>query len=202
MHQCLMLRTRILSRGERVLWRGAPATGIQFYSGDPLVIPFSLMWCAGAFFWEFSVLTKVPNDHPGKWLFVLWGVPFVLVGLYITVGRFFDDAWRRRNTEYAVTNERAHPQRAIVAVANLTSSEDAPADDIVGSSQWCRVDPLWSGRTPESAAAARFRTCGERQRGALNHRRCTAQNNVSVAGTSKHPARGVVPVMAHSAIRR
>ena len=95
-----------LSRGERVLWRGAPATGIQFYSGDPLVIPFSLMWCAGAFFWEFSVLTKVPNDHPGKWLFVLWGVPFVLVGLYITVGRFFDDAWLRRNTEYAVTNER------------------------------------------------------------------------------------------------
>lgn len=95
-----------LSRGERVLWRGAPATGIQFRSSDWLVIPFSLTWGAFAFFWEFSVLTKIPDSHPGKWGFVLWGVPFVLVGLYITVGRFFDDAWLRRNTEYAVTNER------------------------------------------------------------------------------------------------
>jgi hypothetical protein len=31
----------------------------------------------------------------------LFGNPFVLVGLYITVGRFFFDAWRRGRTDAA-----------------------------------------------------------------------------------------------------
>ena len=36
----------------------------------------------------------------------LWGFPFVLVGLYMVVGRFVLDAWLRRGARYAVTNKR------------------------------------------------------------------------------------------------
>lgn len=36
----------------------------------------------------------------------LWGSPFVVIGLYLIVGRFFADAWARKNTVYAITNRR------------------------------------------------------------------------------------------------
>lgn len=39
--------------------------------------------------------------------FALWGVPFLLVAVYIVVGRFFVDARIRANTAYGLTNRRA-----------------------------------------------------------------------------------------------
>jgi len=55
-----------------------------------------------AFFWEFGVVSS------GAPLFgVIWGIPFVLVGLYIIVGRFFVDMIQRSRTYYALTSERA-----------------------------------------------------------------------------------------------
>jgi len=94
---------RELGGGERLLWSGMPRQGFQIRASDIFMIPFSLMWGGFAFFWEYSVL--VSNRAP--FFFTLWGAPFVLVGIYMIVGRFFVDSYQRSQTYYGLTDERA-----------------------------------------------------------------------------------------------
>lgn len=92
---------RELAPGEELLWSGRPRRGLMLRASDAWAIPFSLFWCGFAIFWEYSVWA---NGSP--WFFRLWGVPFVLVGLYLVIGRFFVDAMERRRTIYGVTSSR------------------------------------------------------------------------------------------------
>ena len=86
---------------ETLLWSGRPRRGIVVRASEWVTMPFALMWGGFAVFWEWQVI------HSNAPVFlVLWGVPFVLVGLYLIVGRFFVDARLRERTIYAVTNER------------------------------------------------------------------------------------------------
>jgi hypothetical protein len=94
--------TERLLRGEKIVWSGRPAGGLLFTGQDWLLIPFSLLWGGFALFWESSVL-NAPN---APMIMKLWGVPFVLIGLYFIVGRFLVDAWMRSATRYAITNKR------------------------------------------------------------------------------------------------
>ena len=90
-----------LDGGETRLWTGAPRQGIILSPGDAITIPVGVLWTAGAVFWEASVLR---TQGPG--ISALFVLPFVLIGLHGTVGRFIADAWRRRNTSYALTSDR------------------------------------------------------------------------------------------------
>jgi uncharacterized membrane protein len=92
---------RHLSAGERVEWVGRPDPSRHFTRGDVFLIPFSIMWGGFAIFWEGSVL--VGGGGP---FFVLWGIPFVVIGLYFMFGRFIYKANRKRRTIYAVSNKR------------------------------------------------------------------------------------------------
>jgi len=87
---------------EQLLWAGAPDPSVWFTAEDVFLIPFSIAWCAFAIFWESSV---IGGDAP--FFFRLWGIPFVALGLYFTVGRFFYKSYRKRHTEYAITTRRA-----------------------------------------------------------------------------------------------
>jgi len=90
-----------LLSGERILWSGQPQQGLLLTSMDVFLIPFSLFWAGFAIFWEMTVLqSKAPPS------FALFGIPFILIGIYVAAGRFFVDAWMRRNTHYALTNRR------------------------------------------------------------------------------------------------
>ena len=90
-----------LLEGERIIWSGQPGHGLRLTRRDGLLIPFSLVWGGFAIFWEMIVIR-----HSAPFFFRLFGVLFVLVGLYFIFGRFLADAWLRTKTSYAVTNRR------------------------------------------------------------------------------------------------
>lgn len=99
--QSTELLKRQLGPGEWLIWSGTPRKGLLLRQSDALAIPFSLMWGGFAFFWEYSVLSK-----GAPFLFGIWGIPFVLIGLYMIVGRFFADAYVRGRTAYGLTEQR------------------------------------------------------------------------------------------------
>jgi PH (Pleckstrin Homology) domain-containing protein len=91
----------LLTSGEKLTWTGKPKKGILLRGSDAFLIPFSLLWCGFAIFWESTVVfTNAP------FFFKLWGIPFVAIGLYITIGRFFIDAKKRAGTVYGLTEDR------------------------------------------------------------------------------------------------
>ena len=89
-----------LAPGETILWRGKPEKGHLLGPQDVFMIPFSILWCGFAIFWFVTALINAPLP------FALFGVPFVCVGLYISIGRFFHIAYVRKNTAYVITNHK------------------------------------------------------------------------------------------------
>ena len=87
---------------------------------DVALIPFSLLWGGFAFYWEYEVVTT----HQ-FWVLQLWGIPFVLVGLYLVVGRFFADAYVRGRTYYGLTDKR-------VIIARGATTQSIALSDLKG----------------------------------------------------------------------
>src|SRR5689334_21317844 len=78
---------------ERLLWSGQPRQGWVFGASEWMVTAFAIMWTGFAVFWEWSAYKS-----GAPLFFLLWGVPFVLVGLYMIGGRFYVDALQRERT--------------------------------------------------------------------------------------------------------
>jgi hypothetical protein len=135
--------------GERILWSGRPAQGLLFTGRDTLLIPFSLVWGGFAVFWETMVLTQAKTPA----FFGLWGVPFLLIALYLVAGRFLLDAWIRSGMSYAVTNQRilisrSGPFSKFTAI-NLDRLPDASISETGGGRGTIRFGdpaPLWGRR--------------------------------------------------------
>lgn len=96
-----------LDPGERVLWAGQPRQGVYLRSSDLIAIPFSMLWGGFAIFWEVMALSSSHSKGRAPIIFPIFGIPFVVIGLYMMVGRFFVEAWMRRRTWYGITDRRA-----------------------------------------------------------------------------------------------
>ena len=96
-----------LLKDEQILWSGQPETSVVFNNADIFLVPFSLLWGGFAIFWEVMALSTGNNsDHKAPAFFPLFGIPFVLIGLYFIFGRFWGKNYRKRRTYYFVTNKR------------------------------------------------------------------------------------------------
>ncbi|MEO6340582.1 MAG: hypothetical protein ABIO39_11120 [Caulobacteraceae bacterium] len=86
---------------EHVVWQGRPSAGLILRPIEVLLIPFSLLWGGFAIFWNISVWVT-PTPLPFK----LFGLPFLVIGLYMIFGRFLVDMALRKNLLYLVTDKR------------------------------------------------------------------------------------------------
>lgn len=64
------------------------------------MVPFSVLWGGFTIFWFVGALAR------GGVLFALFGVPFIVVGLYLIVGRFLYKRWKAHRTLYVLTDRR------------------------------------------------------------------------------------------------
>lgn len=114
-----------LDRGEKLLWEGAPATGLRFRPSDIFLTLFGVFWLGFSLFWTFMAGTMGAAAGGGFSLFGLFGLPFVAVGIYLVGGRFFWDSYARSRTRYALTDRRA----IIARSAAGRSLKSWPIDD-------------------------------------------------------------------------
>lgn len=92
---------RELFEGETMEWSGEPRPGAVFTAWDIFLIPFSLIWCGFAVFWETMAFTQ------GAPIFLwIFGLPFVFIGLFLVFGRFILKYCQSKGTVYAVTSRR------------------------------------------------------------------------------------------------
>jgi hypothetical protein len=99
-----------LLKDEKILWQGMPNPEILFSSVDFFLIPFSLIWEGFAVIWVTAVFRlgffSISPFKTPLIFFALFGILFVITGLYFIFGRFIFKKWKKRNTYYAVTNKR------------------------------------------------------------------------------------------------
>jgi hypothetical protein len=105
-----------LGPNERLIWVGRPKAGVILQSTDLLQIPFGLFFLAFALFWEFLALS---SSRGAPTFFAFWGLPFIAVGLYVAIGRFFYDSLRRSRTFYGLTNQRVLILRACESMRDM-----------------------------------------------------------------------------------
>jgi hypothetical protein len=135
-----------LGHSEELLWSGRPRQGVYLQPRDGLLIPFSLMWGGFAIFWEFAAVKK------GPWVFEIWGIPFVLMGLYLIVGRFFADAMQRAKTYYGLTSERVIIVSGVFSrnvrslrVRSLLEASLSEKTNGTGTITFGPAAPVWAG---------------------------------------------------------
>lgn len=151
-----LFRPYLLS-GERILWTGQPRQGVAFSGRDTFLIPLSLLWGGFAIVWN-AIAWIAPFETRGAdqgsiWLFPLFGLPFLVIGLYLIFGRFLHDASIRKHVHYAVTDQRVlvlREKRSVKITSldlhRLPRLELTEHRDGTGTIAFDSTDSMFSGR--------------------------------------------------------
>ncbi len=102
----------ILDPGEELLWEGQPRRGLDLPAYEIPFTGFAIMWTAiSAFFIWLSAQTLIEGQGRDviavAYVPLAFGFVFLMLGLYLLVGRHYWDARRHRRTYYGVTEDRA-----------------------------------------------------------------------------------------------
>lgn len=88
-----------LQPNELLLWCGAPGAGrLNSYGRAPVM--FSIIWMGFALIWEVAAVMS------GQIIMVLFGLPFLAIGLSIVLGKPLRNAKLKGKIFYAVTDQR------------------------------------------------------------------------------------------------
>jgi len=98
-NNCKDIISKELLPNETILWNGQPSLEKTFTKFDIFLVPFSILWGGFAIIW-FVIATVVGG------IFGLFGIPFVVIGIYIMFGRFLVKKENKKRTYYAITNAR------------------------------------------------------------------------------------------------
>jgi hypothetical protein len=114
--ELVKLVDRELESGEHVEWVAQPIPTRMARAAIPGVV-FGILWTAFAIFWTSMAAKGMSHTGGGalRWLFPLWGVPFILVGFVMLTSPYW--MLRRAKRIAYVLTER----RAIVLSAGLRS---------------------------------------------------------------------------------
>ncbi len=97
-----------LDTNEHIVWCDRPAKLFAFTVSDLFTSIFGVFWLAFSIFWMLTAFegSKGSNDAMLS-VFPLFGLPFVLVGLYLVFFKHIVTAIKRKKIIYALTNNRA-----------------------------------------------------------------------------------------------
>lgn len=144
--------------GEKLLWKGSPEPGIRLRPRDAFLFLFGLFFFGFSIVWEYIAFT---NGSPG--FFLIWGIPFIAVGTYLVIGRFFWEAYKRKRTAYTLTDRRALIQvntvgrsQKAVALKEVAEIELEERGDGMGTIVFGRDITVGSGDATNTYAAPRF----------------------------------------------
>ena len=100
-----------LGPGEKLLWQGAPATGLRITGAGIFLSVFGIFFLGFSVFWV-TMAVGIGGSGAGA-IFPIFGLPFVLVGVWLVAGHWFYDAYKRKHARYALTNQRALIARTV-----------------------------------------------------------------------------------------
>jgi hypothetical protein len=122
-----------LDEGEHVLWQGRPDPGIEWRQMLSPTSLFGVVFTAFSLFWIGAAAAMIwgTGDAPGIFvLFPLFGLPFLLIGLFMMGGNVVWAAYLRRSTIYSVTTRQVFIARDTGAGRTLEAIRIANITDI------------------------------------------------------------------------
>ncbi|MDU8928489.1 aspartate carbamoyltransferase catalytic subunit [Alisedimentitalea sp. MJ-SS2] len=100
----------ILRDGEEILWQGRPNTKLSLLPVRPMQVVMGIFFTVFAIFWVSMAISMTWSSNAPwffRYVFPLFGMIFVFVGLHMAGGYAFTRAYRARHTWYTLTNRHA-----------------------------------------------------------------------------------------------